>query len=358
MSDLAIARHGTAGRITLNRPKALNALTYPMVQDMQAALHAFANDERIKLVIVDGAGERGLCAGGDIRSIYEAQLAGDDLPARFWRDEYVMNACIARYPKPYIAIMDGIVMGGGIGISAHGSHRIVTERTRAAMPEVGIGFSPDVGGTWLLAHAPGQTGIYAGLTAAQLNAADAIYSGFADTHVASQSLEVLIDHLTQCNNTLDVDAAIAASASAAAPGILAAARPWIDVCFELDRVEDIISALETRGEPAAMKAREAMARMSPTSLKIALKAIRRARALPSLETCLQMEYRVSLACIAAPDMVEGIRAVVVDKDQKPRWSPARLTDVTDEAVQRYFAGREGDVITFDGIENRRSKWPP
>ena len=158
MSDLIIRQQGTLGRITLNRPKALNALTHDMVLEMHPALVDFAADDAVKAVLIDGAGERGLCAGGDIRSIYEAQLAGSDTPARFWRDEYIMNAFIAGYPKPYIAFMDGIVLGGGVGVSAHGSHRIVTERSRIAMPEVGIGFSPDVGGTYLLAQAPGRIG--------------------------------------------------------------------------------------------------------------------------------------------------------------------------------------------------------
>lgn len=346
MSDLVVARQGRLGRITLNRPKALNALTYGMVTEMHAALKQFARDDMVSAVLVEGAGERGLCAGGDIRSIYEAQLAGDDLPARFWRDEYVMNAFIARYPKPYVAIMDGIVMGGGVGVSAHGSHRIVTERSRIAMPEVGIGFSPDVGGTWLLAHAPGELGTFAGLTATQMNGADAIAAGFADRHVATGELPALIETLSRCVSREEVDAAIDARACAPAPGLFSHARSWIDVCFGYDAVEPIVAALGARTEPEALKAHAAMQRHCPKSLKVALAAMRKARALPSLEAALQMEYRVSLACIAAPDMVEGIRAVVVDKDQAPRWTPSALEDVTPQMVETYFAERAGDIIDF------------
>jgi enoyl-CoA hydratase len=346
MSDLIVARQGALGRITLNRPKALNALTYGMVHEMHRALKAFASDDKVIAVLVEGAGERGLCAGGDIRSIYDAQLAGDDLPARFWRDEYIMNAYIARYPKPYIAIMDGIVMGGGIGVSVHGSHRIVTERTRAAMPEVGIGFSPDVGGTWLLAHAPGELGTYAGLTATQMNGADAIAAGLADAHVLAGELPDLIEDISRCDSRGAIEAAIAARASDAAPGPIASARGWIDACFAFTSVDEIMVSLASRTEPEAQKALVSMQRHCPKSLKVALHAMRQARRLSSLEEALQMEYRVSLACIAAPDMVEGIRAVVVDKDQKPRWSPASLAGVTPEMVESYFMPRAGDIIDF------------
>ena len=348
MSDLIVARQGSLGRITLNRPKALNALTYEMVREMHPALRAFAADDSVAAVLVDGAGERGLCAGGDIRSIYDAQLSGDDLPARFWRDEYIMNADIARYPKPYIAIMDGIVMGGGIGISAHGTHRIVTERTRAAMPEVAIGFSPDVGGTYLLARSPGELGTFAGLTATAMNAADAIGARLADDHVPSSEVPALIDDLAACRNAQDIGAAIAKRKTQPAPGLFASAHQWINACFAFDSAEEILAALGQRSEPEAQKAHAVMLRHAPKSLKVALQALRQARKLKSLEDCLQMEYRVSLACIAAPDMVEGIRAVVVDKDQKPRWSPATLADVTPDMVDSHFVARAGDVIAFSG----------
>ncbi len=181
--EILIRREGRAGRITLNRPKALNALTYPMVQAIWTALNDWANDPTVALVLVDGAGERGLCAGGDVIALYETRTQGSGFAAEFWRDEYILNAYIGRYPKPYVALMDGIVLGGGIGISSHGSHRIVSERAHLAMPETGIGLIPDVGGTWLLANAPGQTGVYLGLTGAKMDAADALYAKFADTYI-------------------------------------------------------------------------------------------------------------------------------------------------------------------------------
>lgn len=346
MSDLLVDQIGAIGRITLNRPAAINALTYDMVRQMRQALDVFAADQAVMAVLVVGAGDRGLCAGGDIRSIYDAQRRGEDLPARFWREEYAMNAFIARFPKPYIAIMDGIVMGGGVGVSAHGSHRIVTPRSRIAMPEVGIGFSPDVGGTYLLARAPGELGVYAGLTGAAMNAADALAAGFADSHVHASEIPTLMDELTRCASGTEIDAAIAARASAPGPGLFASGRHWIDACFHFDTVEEILEALEQISEPQARRAREDMLRHSPTSLKVALRAIRQARHLPSLEDCLQMEYRVSLACIEAPDMLEGIRAAIVDKDRQPRWSPPSLAQVGPELVARYFSRRRGDAIDF------------
>ena len=337
MSDILIQRQGKLGRITMNRPKALNALTFEMTLEMHAALREFANDTSVASVLVDGAGERGLCAGGDIRSIYEANRIGDDLAARFWREEYIMNAFIARYPKPYIAIMDGIVMGGGIGISAHGSHRIVTERTKAAMPEVAIGFSPDVGGTWLLSRAPGEFGTFAALTANVLNAGDAIHAGLADWHVPSSSLPALVAELSNCVSRVQVDVVIARLASEPAAGLHASEGSWIDSCFAHDDVEAIVDALAANAAEGARKAHATMSRHCPKSLKVALKALREARGLATLEQCLQMEYRVALACIAEHDMSEGIRAVVIDKDQKPRWSPATLGDVTQQHVDAHFA---------------------
>ncbi len=348
MSDIIISRQGALGLITLNRPDALNALTHEMVQDMHHALKIFADDDAVCAVLVKGAGARGLCAGGDIRSIYDAQLRGDDLAARFWRDEYVMNAYIARYPKPYIAIMDGIVMGGGVGISAHGSHRIVTERSRAAMPETAIGFSPDVGGTFLLSRATGETGTFAGLTALPMNGGDAVVAGFADHHVPSAQLTALMLDLADCSTGGEIDEAIATRSTLPAPGLFASHIEWINQCFAFDTVENIIAALDVRAEPEAQTALAALARNCPKSLKVALRALRNARGLTQLEDCLQMEYHISLVCIAHPDMIEGIRAAVIDKDRKPRWSPARLDGVTEEMVAGYFMSRVNDEIKFSG----------
>src|SRR5580658_5115908 len=195
--DLIVRREGAAGIIRLNRPKAINAMTYEMSLGIDAALDRFESDPAVAVVILEGAGERGLCAGGDIRGLYESSKAGGDLGKIFWRQEYVMNARIAKYPKPYVAFMDGLVMGGGVGLSAHSSHRVVTERTKLAMPEVGLGFFPDVGGTWLLSRSPGEIGTYFGLTGRTMNGPDAIYARFADAVVPSDKWAALRELLTK-----------------------------------------------------------------------------------------------------------------------------------------------------------------
>ncbi|MEU9704719.1 enoyl-CoA hydratase/isomerase family protein [Streptomyces sp. NPDC047981] len=325
---------GRIGHITLNRPQALNALTHPMVRRIDAALTAWEHDPAVEAVVIGGAGERGLCAGGDIRAIHEdARTRGGRASADFWRDEYRLNARIARYPKPYIALMDGIVMGGGVGISAHGSVRIVTERSRIAMPETGIGFVPDVGGTYLLALVPGELGTHLALTGAPVGAADALLCGLADHHVPSAALDALVTDLA----ALPVREALARHVRPAPPGVLTGRREWIDACYAADTVEEIVERLLGHGNPEAKEAAETLLAKSPTSLKVTLAALRGARHLGPLERVLDQEYRVSCAALTAPDLVEGIRAQVVDKDRAPRWSPATLAEVTDADVRRFFA---------------------
>jgi enoyl-CoA hydratase len=346
MPDLIVARQGSLGRLTLNRPKALNALTRDMVRTIHRALLDWRTDDSVVAVLIDGAGERGLCAGGDIRSIYDSAKVGKFEADDFWREEYVLNAFIAHYPKPYIAIMDGIVMGGGVGISAHGSHRIVTERTRLAMPEVGIGFVPDVGGTFLLSRAPGELGTYAGLTASQLSGADAMVCELADDHMQSQDLPAFIETLSATADADHVDGIIAAHTSPPGESNLLRHRADIDRCFSGKTVEDILQALDQQNNEFCFEAAKRMRRHSPTSLKVTLRALRQARALPDLEACLQMEYRVATACIRGHDMIEGIRAVVVDKDQSPAWRPARLADVSEDVVQSFFDPPPGGDVQF------------
>jgi enoyl-CoA hydratase len=329
---------GRAGRITLNRPETLNALTLEMVRSAQAALDGFEGDPAVTTVVIDGAGERALCAGGDIRSIYDAARGNDPAPRTFWAEEYRLDARIARYPKPIVAIMDGIVMGGGVGLSAHARHRIVTERSTVAMPEVGIGFAPDVGGTWLLSRAPGQVGTHLALTAGRAGAADAIGCGLADRHVASAALPDLLDALGR----EDAAGAIDRFASTPAAGSLGAARPWIDAGYAGDDAAEIVGRLRAAGGPAAAAADE-IATKSPTSVKVALRALRAARSLPTLEACLEMEYRISTTFLDTPDFVEGVRAAVIDKDRKPRWEPAHLDEVTGADVDRFFTPRTDDL---------------
>lgn len=328
---------GGLGRITLNRPRVLNALNHAMVRRIRATLDAWERDGTVRTVVLSGAGERGLCAGGDIRAIYHDARAGGDASAAFWRDEYRLNARIAGLRTPYVAVMDGIVMGGGVGLSAHGSTRVVTERSRVAMPETGIGLVPDVGGTFLLSRAPGELGTHLALTGAQADAADALLCGLADHYLPSADLPQLLSDLVH----LPAEEAIARHARPAPPGELEGAREWIDACYAADSVEEIVERLRTHGSPGAQQAAKTLATRSPTALKVTLTALRRARRLGSLERVLEQEYTVSCACLTSPDLVEGIRAQIVDKDRRPRWRPASLPEVTASDVARFFSPPEG-----------------
>ncbi|GAA3871638.1 enoyl-CoA hydratase/isomerase family protein [Streptomyces sedi] len=338
--EVLLTRRGRLGLVTLNRPRALNALNHAMVRRLTAALEAWAGDPEVAMVAITGAGERGLCAGGDIRAIHRDATSGavdaGAASAAFWRDEYRLNALIARFPKPYVALMDGIVMGGGVGVSAHGDVRVVTERSRVAMPETGIGFTPDVGGTWLLAHAPGELGTHLALTGGEMTAGDALHCGFADHHVPSSALPALLADLADLAET-PAERAVAAHATPAAPGALPEARAWIDACYAADDVAEIVARLRDRPEEAALRAASVLETRSPTSLKVTLGAVRRVRRLGlSLERALEAEYHVSRALLASPDLAEGVRAQVVDKDRSPRWRPATLDEVTEADVARYL----------------------
>jgi enoyl-CoA hydratase len=325
------------GHITLNRPKALNALTLPMVEELARVLTAWAADPSVKLVLLDGAGPRGLCAGGDIRSLYDAALAGDNsLAEAFFRAEYRLNAQIAAYPKPYVALMDGIVMGGGIGVAAHGSLRIVTERSRLAMPETGIGFVVDVGGTWLLGRAPDELGLHAALTAAELGPADGILCGLADVHVPSDRLASLSHALRGCDTLAAIGDCVQSHATEPAAGRLAQDRPWIAECYAAPTMEAIVAVLADQAEPAAREAAAKIVGKSPTSLKVVLRAVRLARESGGLAASLEQEYRLVLHSVQTHDFREGVRAAIIDKDRNPAWSPARLEDVDDAAVAAFF----------------------
>jgi len=337
LEDVIIRREGRAGRITLNRPKALNALTYPMVLAIHDALKRWEQDPEIAVVILDGAGDRALCAGGDVRAIYESASEGSGFARKFWADEYRLNAYIGRYPKPYVAFMDGIVMGGGIGLSGHGSHRIVTERSQLAMPETGIGLIPDVGGTWLLAHAPGETGIYLGLTGERMRGAGTMYARFADSFVPSSRLADLAKALSEIENSSDVDSVIARFSEAPPPSDLASHAREIDATFCFDSVEKIRDALASMNTDWSRKTLEELDRRSPLALKLTLAAIRNARTLPSLEAALNVEYRLTVRLLEHGEFLEGVRALLVDKDKTPKWNPPRLADVTDEMVAQFLS---------------------
>ncbi|WP_046498229.1 enoyl-CoA hydratase/isomerase family protein [Streptomyces odonnellii] len=345
-------RAGRTARITLNRPRALNALTHPMVLRITEALARWENDESVTAVIISGAGERGLCAGGDIRAIHQDARTGGGASPAFWRDEYRLNARIARFPKPYVALMDGIVMGGGVGVSAHGTVRIVTERSAVAMPETGIGLVPDVGGTHLLSRAPGELGTHLALTGRAVGAADALLCGLADHFVPSERLDAVRNALAapDVHEAAHVTATVRGYGTAAPEGQLAADREWIDPCYTAGTVEEIVERLLATGLPAAKEAAETILTRSPTVLKATLEALRRVRLLPTLEEALDQEYRASCAALATPDLVEGIRAQVIDKDRRPRWSPKELAQVTEADVARFFAPPPGgDLGLATGI---------
>ncbi|MEU9073418.1 enoyl-CoA hydratase/isomerase family protein [Kitasatospora sp. NPDC048538] len=341
MAEVQVLLDGGVGRIVLNRPRALNSLTHGMIRTVHATLSDWAADDRVRAVVLTGAGERGLCAGADIRALHDDAKAGGAGARAFFRDEYRLNALIARYPKPYVAVMDGITMGGGVGLSAHGAIRIVTERSTVAMPETRIGLVPDVGGSRLLALAPGETGTHLGLTSASMGPGDALLCGFADHFVPSAAVPALLDALAGGTDPAD---AVAAHAEPAPPAPLARQREWIDACYAADTVEEIVDRLVNSGVPEAKEAAGLILGNSPTAVKVTLAALRRARTLPSLEAVLDQEYRVSCAALAGHDLVEGIRAQVIDKDRTPRWSPAALAGVTDADVERFLAVREGDEL--------------
>ena len=345
--EILFERRGTAGLVTLNRPKALNAVTLNMVRRFDRKLRDWADDPSITRVIVTAAGGRAFCAGGDIRALYDLGVAGrhaEMLP--FWREEYVLNARIKHYPKPYVALIDGIVMGGGVGVSVHGSHRVAGDRFLFAMPEVGIGFFPDVGATWFLPRLPGELGTYCALTGERLGAADGVAASIATHRVSSQRLGDLADALC---GAVPVDATLAAFAESLGQGPIAARRGAIDRLFRGDRVEDILATLDgaaATGEPDAEFAAASAATIhahSPTSLKLALAQLRAGASL-SFDACMRTEFRIVSRIIHGHDFYEGVRAVIVDKDNAPRWRPLALADVSDAEIARHFAPLPSDEL--------------
>jgi enoyl-CoA hydratase len=323
------ARDSSVGHLTLDRPEAINALDLGMVEALARALDAWEHDPDIQIVLLDGAGDRGLCAGGDVRGLYDQIMAGRaEDAATFFRAEYALNARIAEYPKPVVVFADGITMGGGVGLSGHAAVRVVTERSKVAMPETRIGFTPDVGGSWLLGRAPGRTGEYLGLTGATMDAADAIYAGFADHLVPSERLGDLHDALvTRADPQTPTELVLLFDETAPASG-LERARPWIDDAFSAPTVAAIIERLRGRVEPEAAATADTLDALSPTALAVTLAAVRSARELRGLRAALAQEFAlVEWFATTQPDLVEGIRAQLVDKDRAPKWQPATLHDL-------------------------------
>jgi enoyl-CoA hydratase len=339
-SDILFERRGAAGIVTLNRPKALNAVTHAMVLALRAQLDRWADDASVTRVVVTAAGERAFSAGGDIRALYDLGKAGKhDEALQFWRDEYPLNAAIKNYRKPYIALIDGIVMGGGVGVSVHGSHRVAGDRFSFAMPEVGIGFFPDVGATWFLPRMPGELGAYCALTGERFGIADAIGGAIATHRIPSVHFAALLEALT---GTVSVDAVLAAFSASAGEGPITARRPAIDRLFAGDMVENILAAIDTEAMSGsgdaewAQKTAATIRTKSPLSLKLALAQVRRGKTW-DFETCMRMEFRIVSRVIHGHDFYEGVRAVIVDKDNKPRWRPPTLADVGEAEVEHHFA---------------------
>jgi enoyl-CoA hydratase len=341
--EIVCQRRGAAGHILLNRPQALNALTLNMVRAIAAALDQWEHDPAIKCVVVQGAGDRAFCAGGDIRLLWEQGTAGDHKSQLdFWREEYILNRRIKLYPKPYVAVIDGIVMGGGVGVAEHGSHRIAGDGFMFAMPEVGIGFFPDVGATYFLPRLSGKAGTYLALTGARAKAGDAVALGLADAHVSRKDIPSLVDALAAGD---DVDAAITTYATPAAPGPIVEHRALIDSAFAGDDVAEILSRLEKDGSAFALDAAKAIRTKSPTSLAVALRQMQVGGAM-DIADAMRAEFRIVSRICRGKDFYEGVRATIIDKDQKPVWAPARIEDVTQAHVDAIFASLGADELRF------------
>ncbi|KGM86634.1 Enoyl-CoA hydratase/carnithine racemase [Roseovarius mucosus DSM 17069] len=316
-ADIHIRKEGRAGRITLTRPKALNALSYDMATAIEAALDDWRDQDDVALILIDATGDKAFCAGGDIQQLYDTGRAGDyDFGRRFWADEYRLNAKIAHYPKPYVALMQGFVMGGGVGISCHGSHRVTCESTQIAMPECGIGLVPDVGGSLILARAPGRLGEYLGTTGSRMGPDDAIHAGFADTYVPELKWPTLTAALVETGDP----AVIAVHAETPAPGALRALSPRIDRHFGGETLHDILNALRAEDCDFARDTLKLLSRNSPLSMACAIEMIHRLRGpAADITRALGLEYRFTYRAMEQGDFLEGIRAAIIDKDRKPNW---------------------------------------
>ncbi len=337
--EIIFEQKNSVGVITLNRPKALNALTHEMCIALDQQLVRWADDDSIALVLIKGAGEKAFCAGGDIVKLYKEGTTGGDYPFQFYRDEYVCDARVKHFSKPYIALVDGIVMGGGVGVSVHGSHRIATERTLFAMPETGIGLFPDVGGSYFLPRCPGKVGFYLGLTGARLKAADCLYAGIATHYVPSEKLQALESEIVNSsisNSQSDhIDTIVSRYTETLEGGSLVAHRQEIDQHFAGDDIQQIIGSLENDTSEWAKRTLDTLLQKSPTSLHVTVRQLTTGAKL-DFNACMQMEWAMVNQIIKGVDFYEGTRAVVIDKDQNPKWKPAEVKDVSKQVIDEYF----------------------
>ena len=348
-SEVLIDRRGPVGLLTLNRPKALNALTLNMIQELEKALRTFADDPGIAAVVLLGAGEKSFCAGGDVIALTREEAGKNGLREDFFREEYVLNHLIHTFPKPYIPLVNGISMGGGVGVSVHGSHTVATERVMFAMPETAIGLFPDVGGSYFLPRLPGEIGTYLALTNSRLKGGDVVQAGVYDAFVGSGSLEALIDALVEADWGADphdvAEEVIARFAEQPESSALNAHREIIDRCFAHDSLEEILAALDAEGGDFATEAAAAIRSKSPVMSVVSLKQLRLGRDM-DFNACMVMEYRMSQACMAGREFYEGVRAMLVDKDRSPKWEPDALTAVTEDMVNAYFAPLGGKDLVL------------
>ena len=334
MDDLDIRKSGRAGRITFTREKALNALSHDMARAIHAALDDWRDDDEVAIVIIDAAGTRAFCAGGDIAAVYRAGVAGDHQRARdFFRDEYLMNAAIADFPKPIVAFLQGFVMGGGVGVGGHAGHRIVGDSTQIAMPESGIGLVPDVGGTWLLGRAPGRIGEYLALTGDRMGPGDAIHAGFADSYLPEAEWPALIAELERSGDATNIHGTAPPPAPLADRDLSA---------FGERRVEDIVAALERAGEDGALKP---IRRNSPLSMAAALAMVRASRGDRRMQESLSREFRFTARATQDSDFLEGVRAQLIDKDRNPKWT----ADASDAHVQALLAPLDEAELIWEDV---------
>ncbi len=344
MTDIIIRKTERAGHITLNRPKALNALTWDMCLAIEAAIDDWRNDPDVALIMIDGAGDRAFCSGGDIAEMYATAGRGDyDYGQRFWRDEYRLNAKIYNYPKPIVTFLQGFTMGGGVGVGCHGSHRIVCDSSQIAMPECGIGLVPDVGGSLILAKAPGHCGEFLGLSGDRMNAGDAIYAGFADSYIPESEWEALKTALIDSGNPAVI------KPHPAPESRLAGWQSEIDATFAGDTLGDIYRAMPASSGPAIAHARKLMDRNAPLAMSVATQIIHQVRTDPRIENALDHEFRYTYRCAEQGDFIEGIRAAIIDRDRNPKWQHKSWADVPASEVQRMTAPLGENALQWEEI---------
>ncbi len=337
-AEILFEQRGSLGIITLNRPRALNSLSTGMCALMDAELIKWAADDAVRAVIIRGAGDKAFCAGGDVKTLAENSPEDHHLATEFFATEYVMNSRIYHFPKPYIALLDGITMGGGVGVSVHGSHRIITERTLFAMPESAIGLIPDVGGSYFMPRLPGRLGMYLGLTGARLKGADILYAGIGTSYMTSEKIEDFISALarTEINDATDVDRVIAGFAEDPGMAPLDEFRDLIDAAFGEETIENIMDHLDAIDHEWAGKTLSKLKKMSPVSMKVIIEQILRGADL-EFNDAMRMEYRIVSHIVSyQSDFYEGVRAVLIDRDQNPVWNPASIKDVSDDMVAAHF----------------------